>query len=365
MPSTNYKSPKHRSAPPAALAGGGFALLVLVVGWILLTGKPEPIRHPVPEMSLVSAPHAVAPGAEKAAPPKVVYRYSVIPGGVHSAAELALVVQRDAVVMAHYADFNVAAARLQRVERSRLVHVSYRIGDKIYWTRNKVRLAVGESLLSDGKHLVRARCGNRIADVPQGPVLDNEPAPEVLDALFVSAEDLIDQAVNVAAVFGAPSAAPAATARTVTLPLIARVPSEMQGFAPVPAIALPNMWNVHKPASWSPPPPVDSIAFATPVAELPGPIVLGSAGNVDQPESPVTGKPDGVNPQVPKPPNTPEQNSPPPFTMPTPFGPQGPPAIDSPSTPTPMPTPIPEPDSAALIGLALIALTLVRRRSRK
>lgn len=118
--------------------------------------------------------------------PKRVYGHSVIPGGVRGSSELTKVLERDAVVRAHYADFDTANAYVVHVKRARLVHVSYRMGDDIYWTKKTVRLVKGEALLTDGKSFVRARCGNRIADLPQLAVANNEPAPEELDTVITA-----------------------------------------------------------------------------------------------------------------------------------------------------------------------------------
>ena len=113
--------------------------------------------------------------------PRPVYAYSVVPGGLHGADEAVDAVAADAVVAAHYKDVKVAALSLEAVEKPRAVHVSYRIGDKVYWTRRTVTLKPGELLLSDGKQQIRTRCGNCVSDVVVGPVSDQEPPPEVFD----------------------------------------------------------------------------------------------------------------------------------------------------------------------------------------
>jgi len=110
-----------------------------------------------------------------------VYAYSVVPGGLHGADEAVDAVAADTVVAAHYKDVKVAALSLEAVEKPRAVHVSYRIGDKVYWTRRTVTLKPGELLLSDGKQQIRTRCGNCVSDVVVGPVSDQEPPPEVFD----------------------------------------------------------------------------------------------------------------------------------------------------------------------------------------
>src|SRR5271167_4654421 len=61
---------------------------------------------------------------------KVVYPYSVIPGGIHSVEELRNAIARDPVVSAHYAAFRLANARIIRLDRNRKLHVSYRLGNK-------------------------------------------------------------------------------------------------------------------------------------------------------------------------------------------------------------------------------------------
>ena len=55
---------------------------------------------------------------------RVVYPYSVIPGGVHSREELAAAISKDAVVAAHFANFNVNRARIIRAEETKFLQVS-------------------------------------------------------------------------------------------------------------------------------------------------------------------------------------------------------------------------------------------------
>jgi hypothetical protein len=106
--------------------------------------------------------------------------YSVIPGGVNSGNELRAALQNDPLGAKHYATFNVSSSHVVRLARDRRAYVSYRLGERIYWTSHQVTLHAGEALLTDGVHLVRTRCGNRISDSPETPTRPSEPAESLL-----------------------------------------------------------------------------------------------------------------------------------------------------------------------------------------
>jgi hypothetical protein len=108
---------------------------------------------------------------------RVLYPYSVIPGGVYGSAELNRKLVEDGVAREHYRGFNSGGAWKTKAEFSRPVYLSYRKGDQIYWTRRPVGIPEGEILLTDGFSYVRARCGNRIAETPGEPVEPLEEAP--------------------------------------------------------------------------------------------------------------------------------------------------------------------------------------------
>lgn len=293
-----YRTKKYHAPSPKILACGAFALLVPFAVLLWLHGQPEPARDAAP---LAAALPAALPMATANAPAQLVYRLSVIPGGVRSATELAATVRRDQVVAAHYAGFDVAAAHLVRLDKPRFVHVSYRIGDKVYWTRKKVQLAAGEYLLSDGRHLARTRCGNRIADEVQAPVLADEPAPQVLEQSFASADGLVDLTASVA---DAAFTQPATAARAPEPPVVRTVA----------APRLPQDWNPPIPSGpMTPPPRYHAVVASDP-------------------------RPQGKTPV------------PPPAPVPV--------KADQ-------PTPIPEPGSVPLVGVALAALALARRAARR
>ena len=135
--------------------------------------NPEPSREAVE----ASRDHFLATQQEalRSIENRPVYPYSVVPGGVKDGHELKWAVQHDPVVASHYAGFDYDHARIVRLVLARTVYVSYRIGNKIYWTRHRVSLKKGESLITDGKITARTRCGNRVEEVPQQATSQSEP----------------------------------------------------------------------------------------------------------------------------------------------------------------------------------------------
>jgi hypothetical protein len=129
-------------------------------------------------LSAIAGPQA---GAIQARNRRIVYPYSVIPGGVTSADELGEAALHDATVADHYAGFNYKRARVIEVNRPRLVYLSYRRGGQIYWTRKRASLHPGEKLLTDGRITARARCGNQVSVLPQAKTSPEEPLIAELD----------------------------------------------------------------------------------------------------------------------------------------------------------------------------------------
>jgi len=127
---------------------------------------------------------ATAPTSQQSASARRIYRHSVVPGGVADKGELAQILRTDRLMAAHYATFNVNNARAVTVTAPRAVYVSYRKNDQIYWTSKKVMLEQGETLLTDGEHEIRARCANRISDVPQFPTEPHGPSEAELDTVL-------------------------------------------------------------------------------------------------------------------------------------------------------------------------------------
>jgi hypothetical protein len=113
-----------------------------------------------------------------------IYPYSVVPGGVADARELKWVAEHDPIVAAHYAGFDYEHARVVRLVLARTAYVSYRIGNHVYWTRRRITLHKGEKVITDGKITARARCANRVEELPQQANSELEPAAAKFEAPF-------------------------------------------------------------------------------------------------------------------------------------------------------------------------------------
>jgi hypothetical protein len=112
---------------------------------------------------------------------RLVYPYSVVPGGVSSAEELRQAASHDPVVASHYSSFNFRRARLIEVKQPQKVYLSYRLRNKVYWTVRQASLHPGEKLLTDGNLTARTRCGNQVSVLPQVATSPEEPTLAELD----------------------------------------------------------------------------------------------------------------------------------------------------------------------------------------
>jgi hypothetical protein len=110
----------------------------------------------------------------KQRPPHAVYPFSLVAGGVYSAADLKRALATSESLRSHYKNFDFKHVRLIRIRNNTPAFVSYRKDGKIFWTKRKLTIHSGELVLADGHYLVRARCANQISFVPQTPI---DPIP--------------------------------------------------------------------------------------------------------------------------------------------------------------------------------------------
>lgn len=185
------RSRRRRQIRRMRIALSTLAFLVLAtVGWLFLdrTHSYSPDQASVDWPTSSVAHHAIRrPPARNLRvadlPHYPIYNYSVVRGGVHSVEELRRAIAHDHAVAEHYAKFQYDHARLVRLRKPALVYLSYRMNDKIYWTRTPHRLNAGEELITDGTMAARTKCANQISAKKQLAVSDEEPPAAVLEQI--------------------------------------------------------------------------------------------------------------------------------------------------------------------------------------
>ncbi len=303
-----------------AVAGLVLALSVFgAVAWHRLDQRRQ--RVDVDRLIAQASASGSAAIQKASADTRPVYRYSVIPGGVSTPGEFADAMASDSVVAGHYAGIEKAKLTTGHLSAPLQAHVSYRIGDRVYWTKRKLTLQAGEQVLTDGQTLVRGRCGNKISIAPLLPTLDNEPTPETFDLIV----------------------APLFPNSTVRLD------------APPPSFFTPRDLKTTSPESGA----IGNSGVGGALL-FPPPIGIGTPRTSSDPpsenETPF-GVPPG-NPPLP-PPGGPKD----PPDLPDPPDPPGLPPDDTPPDVPDPPVPVPEPGTFVLIGTG--AAFVLARRIRK
>jgi hypothetical protein len=163
------------------------ALIALCVAGIRFVSHRRPIsRHewntPTADASNTASLIESQPAPKiQARSRRLVYPYSIVPGGVSSADELRQAAAHDSVIASHYAGFNYRRAHLVQVKQAQRVYLSYRLHNKVYWTVRQASLHPSEKLLTDGTMTARARCGNQVSVLPHLATSPDEPTLAELD----------------------------------------------------------------------------------------------------------------------------------------------------------------------------------------
>lgn len=176
---------KIREKIKALVVLGLFVAISFLLFYVISTYLPpekidNSVKAPAPKTLTDSARFFLRTNSDPSRK-RPLFPLSVIPRGVASARELKTVLAHDPVATAHYAGFSVANSRIVTVERPRAVYVSYRLGNQIFWTKYRMLLRRGETLISDGRNSARTRCGNRISDVAILPTSAHEPPMKMLE----------------------------------------------------------------------------------------------------------------------------------------------------------------------------------------
>jgi hypothetical protein len=218
---------------------------------------------------------------------------------------------RDSVIFAEYSTFHLERARVIRLDSARQAHVAYRIGNRVYWTKHKVKLEKGETVITDGVQTARTKCGNLVSEDVLGAVSPKEPTEQALNTPLepMQAPNELESDNRFPGLDGPPSANPAPR--------------------PYDTPPSPNPWTGTEPGPGGP-----GTVFILPP---PVPIPIGSGSGSPPPGPP--NRPPVVPPRPPFPPVTP--------------GPPVPPVINT-----------PEPGTAAQFLLALPVILFLRRRRK-
>jgi hypothetical protein len=71
------------------------------------------------------------------------------------------------------------------------VYLSYRLGNRVFWTKHKVSLRKGERLITDGKITARTRCANQVSPIAVEAISPAEPPLEAFEAPILMAGSAI------------------------------------------------------------------------------------------------------------------------------------------------------------------------------
>ena len=189
VPPVKSKSMDKLAQMRVSRGGRIYALMVLAtlcstaVFWISLHASRSVTESPASGQSAVAPIWPLASVLETSESEKHrnVFPYSIIPGGVESSQELKKAVLTDPIVAQHYSDFDLTKVRRVTLSTPQLMYVSYRIGNNVFWTKRKLTLPKGETMLTDGHAMARTRCGNRVSALAVMPTSPQQPLSEDFD----------------------------------------------------------------------------------------------------------------------------------------------------------------------------------------
>ncbi len=347
---TNGHRRRHRRS---AARGWRTVIVVIAAGGLFTAGVLVGLREPGPTSGPRETIHprgAVtsvdAGGIQSVSlPSRANFNYSVIPGGARSAQELAHAIDTDSVVAGAYRDVDPETMRPWIVRAERLAYVSYRKNDRVFWTKKKVRIYEGETILTNGQTEIRGRCGNGISMEPLLPTSEDEPEETAFDALSDVGPLLVSFNLT-------PAGLPLVTAPSLDGEVGAPLPGSLGpllgggagGFGTGGSRGESNdgTGGGVPPGFAISPPSGDSPVALSPIV-VPGDSSGGPSG-----DGPGILVPPGLDPLVLQPLLGPEPN------------PQGPPTL--PETPPVNATPVPEPATLLLFGSGVAALLARHRR---
>ena len=340
LPPSRHSHRRRGVRPQTVLAGAVLTILVLAGTLFRLARSADlefhgPSAQPIASLALDTEPVNLADASMRVEEDRPLFPYSIIPGGARSREALERSIETDPVVRAHYANFDVASTRVVRLTQPRLAYVSYRVGSDVYWTRRPLVLHAGETILTDGRHYARTRCGNQLAAEP--PVVSkDEPSLEVLNTPL----PLLHRALWVPKLPGLGGIPAGANYFTMDFGVPTRGITSIPGL-----IATAGVPDIHQPSLEGDASPFPNATQEPPYSPPPS-----------DPLPPMTIPPGSTPPDDPLPPTLVPPDDPTPPDMPNP--PTDPPN-DPPSDP---PVSVPEPATLLLLVAGAGGLTLRRRQ---
>jgi hypothetical protein len=163
------------------LAGVLVGLLSLAAGLHSPAMVSPPARPSSNSKNVVNAPVSYVTTMVVKQQNRKVYPYSIVPGGAEDLRQ-AKQSMSDPAIKEHYANVDLAQLKQVKLTENLSGYVSYRWGDKIYWTAKKITLHAGETVFTDGKNIMRGRCLNRHSALPMQPIRPHEPTELAFDA---------------------------------------------------------------------------------------------------------------------------------------------------------------------------------------
>jgi len=327
-----------------------FAATLMFLHWSDRGARADREPPGVFSANLNATPASVEAGA------RPVFRHSIVPGGVRSREEVVAAMAKDVVVKAHYVSVKPAALRQVQLSAPLKVHVSYRVGNNVYWTKRPLTVAAGEFVLTDGSVTIRERCGNLLSAQPLGPTQVGEPDPNEFE-MYVQPLKPSSQSVS------AGSSRPGAAGSIPDVAVATKfrlAPSATEFGSPGGPFGGGPPGTSKGPSTNSP-----GSATTTSVGDPPPDPGLPPSGSVPPPSDPP-----GSDPPVSGPPGSDPPGSNPPGLNPPGSNPPGsdPPTITQiPPTDPPggkslqeVPLPVPEPATWTLVGIGLAAAGLRR-----
>jgi hypothetical protein len=99
--------------------------------------------------------------------------------GANSVSQFRLSLDQDPQLASYFSDFDWSKAELIKLQSPMQMHVSYKKNGKIHFTRKKLLISAGETVITDGNYWIRSYCCNELSREPVA-VSPDEPPEEDL-----------------------------------------------------------------------------------------------------------------------------------------------------------------------------------------